>query len=123
MGHKEFGRTQRIGQQIRRELAEILSRQVSDPRLERLVISAVEVSKDLAYAKVFFTVPNSEGVRAALDALKGAGGYLKHQLADRLRMRVLPAIRFVHDASLENALKLSELIDTAIADDEQKGGA
>jgi ribosome-binding factor A len=123
MAHKEFGRTQRIAPQIRRELAEILSRQVSDPRLERLVISVVEVSKDLSHAKVFFTLPNAEDAPAALAALKGASGYLRRQLADRLRMRALPTFRFVYDASLDSALRLSELIDTAVADDLHKGSS
>ena len=121
MGVKEYARTQRIAQQLRREMGDILARQISDPRLERVTISAVQVSKDLAYAKVLFTLPKADDAPAVRAAFKGAAGFIRRQLAERLRMRSLPALRFIHDESLENALKLSELIDVAVAKDHEKG--
>ena len=115
MSTREFSRPQRIAEQIRRELAEIFSREARDPRFSQLTISAVEVSRDLSNAKVFIIPPEELNVVDLLKALRKATGYLRKILAERLNIRNMPVLRFVHDQSMENALRLSELIDEAIS--------
>ena len=122
MGQKDYARADRIAAQLQRELSTIISRDMSDPRLGRISLSAVEVSRDLAHAKVFITAPDVEQAQTAVAVLTKASGYLKRQLGERMVLRILPHLKFVHDASLERALHVSQLIDTAIADDEAKHG-
>ena len=104
---------------MRRELADILSREVSDPRLGQLTVSGVEVSRDLAHAKVFVIPARGLDMVETMGVLRKATGYLRRTLANRLHVRSMPALRFEHDQSLENALHLSELIDSAVAADRQ----
>lgn len=115
MGAKEFSRTRRIAEQVRRELADILTRESNDPRFARLTISGVEVSKDLSHAKVYVTPTQGTDVRGLLQALNKAAGYLRRELSHRTRSRGTPSLRFVHDKTLESALRVTELIDSAIA--------
>ena len=122
LGQKDFSRTDRIAEQLRRELSTLIIRRMNDPRLERVSISAVEVSKDLAHAKVFVTAEDIERAQTAVTVLTRARGYLKRHLAEQLVLRTLPSLKFVHDASLERAMQVSRLIDTAIAEDESKHG-
>ena len=103
-----------MAEQIRRELAEVLSREARDPRFSQITMSAVEVSRDLSNAKGFFVPPEAGDATNLAKALKKATGYLRHHLADRLNIRNMPSLRFVHDQSVENALRVSELIDTAV---------
>ena len=106
-------RTQRIGEQIRRELADLIVRDLRDPRIGLVTISEVDVSPDLAHAKVFFTVIGAPAAEAA-DGLNAAAGHLHHVLFKRLQMRTVPQLRFVHDASVEHGFEIDRLIDQAI---------
>lgn len=114
MSTREFSRPQRVAEQIRRELAAIFSRDARDPRFAQLTISAVEVSRDLSNAKVFIIPSADNEIVGLLRALKKATGYLRRGLAERLNIRNMPMLRFVHDESMENALRVSELIDQAL---------
>ncbi len=104
-----------MAEQIRRELAAIFSRDSRDPRFSQLTISAVEVSRDLSNAKIFFIPPEDVDIVRLLRALKKATGYLRRNLAERLNIRNMPTLRFVHDESMQNALRVSELIDNALS--------
>lgn len=117
MNTREFSRPQRVAEQIRRELSDIFSRDVRDPRFPQLTISAVEVSRDLSNAKVFIIAPEDHNIASLLKIMKKATTYLRRNLAERLNIRVMPALRFVHDQSMENALRLSALIDEAMVKD------
>jgi ribosome-binding factor A len=115
---KEFNRTQRMGDQIQRELAQLIQQQMADPRLGMITVSAVEVSRDLAHAKVFISVLDEQAdAQASLDVLNKAAGYLRHELAQRTKMRVTPRLRFVYDPTLKYGSRLSTLIDTAVSED------
>lgn len=113
---KEFSRSRRVGEQIQRELAELLQRELNDPRLGMVTVSAVEVSRDLAVAKVFFTVltPGHE-VQQTLNGLNHASGFLRRELGKRMKLRVVPELRFQFDSSIENGSRLSALIDKAVS--------
>lgn len=114
---KDFPRSRRIAEQIQRELSEIIRVELKDPRVPGLItITDVEVTRDQAHAKVFFTILGDEGkVEEATTALKRAGGFLRSQLAQRLLLRTVPQLDFKYDASVERGMKLTRLIDEAVA--------
>lgn len=107
----DFKRVDRVAELIQRKLAEIIQQEVKDPRLPGFVtVSAVKVSKDLSYAKVYFTVFNGDPSEAGA-VLNNASSYLRTILAKSLTTRTVPQLNFVHDQSLEYGSRLSRLID------------
>ena len=122
-------RAQRVADQIQRDIAALIQFEVNDPRIGMVSVTGVEVSPDLAHAKVFVTalgVDNAAGKRSAAAgrestaALNGAAGYLRSLLARRLQLRVAPKLRFHYDASVERGRALDELIDSALAADREQ---
>ncbi len=116
---REYARTDRVGQQIQKEIAVILMRELKDPRLSMTTVSAVEVTRDLAYAKVFVTFFNDdeEAIKASLAVLSEAEGYIRSLLGKRLRARIMPHLRFVYDKSMAEGVRMSALVDQAVASD------
>lgn len=108
---KEFSRTRRIGEQIQRELAQLIQQEVKDPRLGMVTVSGVEVSRDLSVAKVFVTVLGDEDPKPSLTVLNRAAGFLRHALGQRLVVRTVPSLKFVYDESVARGARLSRLID------------
>ena len=121
---KEFSRSQRVAEQLQREIAQIVQREVKDPRIGFVTISDVDVSKDFAHAQVFFTLLQSsdEQRSAAQEALNNMAGFIRHLLGKSLRMRVIPQLHFHYDKSIENGATLNELIIKANSDDGRDGG-
>jgi len=118
MVKKHSPRPRRIGDQIQRELAELLRLQVKDPRIGMVTITAVDVAPDLSHAKVFVThLGGSEHAAAVVAALQHTAGYLRSELSHRLRLYSVPELRFAYDDSIESGLRLSRLIDEAVAED------
>ena len=118
---KDFSRARRVGEQIQREIAEMLHSESRDPRFKLLTISAVEVANDLAYAKVFFTLlDDSLDIDNVQQALIKASGFMRKQLAKRMSLRIVPNLRFVYDKSIAYGASLSNLIDDAIEADKAK---
>jgi ribosome-binding factor A len=116
---REYARTDRVGQQIQKEIAVILMREIKDPRLSMTTVSAVEVTRDLAYAKVFVTFFNDDEdeIKASLAVLSEAEGYIRSLLGKRLRARIMPHLRFVYDKSMAEGVRMSALVDEAVASD------
>jgi ribosome-binding factor A len=109
-------RRARIADQIQRELAETIRVELRDPRVGLITLTGVELSRDQSHAKVFFTVLGAES--AAEDAAEGlqrAAGFLRTQLAHRLTTRKVPELHFEFDESVERGVRLSRLIDEAVA--------
>ncbi|MFO8153044.1 30S ribosome-binding factor RbfA [Thioalkalivibrio sp.] len=116
---RDYQRSDRVGDQMQRELAELIRLEVKDPRVGMVTLSGVEVSRDLAHAKVFFTqLGGEEKGREAEQGLNHAAGYLRHELGARMRLRTVPQLRFIYDDTPERGARLSALIDSAIAEDE-----
>ena len=114
----DFPRARRIAEQIRQELADILWREMKDPRVAGVTLTAVEVTRDLEHAKIWFTM--LAGDRAATEqALQHATGFLRTELAHRMRMRLVPKLKFQFDESVTRGAHLSELIDQAVAEDQR----
>ncbi len=119
---KDFPRHQRVGDQIQRELAEIIRTEIKDPRLSSLVtIAEVRVSSDLSRARVFFTVLDDNGEQTAA-ALNHAAGFMRSQLGKVMRLRTIPQLLFVYDTTTESGTRLSSLIEQAVAADRNKAG-
>lgn len=122
---KEYSRTQRIGDQMQRELSQLIQREIKDPRVGLVTITAVEVSRDLSNAKVFVTVMGREADDAAAveesrKVLQGAAGFLRVQLGKAMQLRTIPQLRFHYDASIRRGVELSALIERAVAEDQQR---
>ncbi|WP_427979805.1 30S ribosome-binding factor RbfA [Agarivorans sp.] len=119
---REFSRPDRVAQQIQKEVAVILQREVRDSRLGLVTVSAVEVTRDLAYAKIFVTFldDSDEAVKASLEALEEHVGYVRHLLAKAMRLRAVPELRFQYDGSLREGLRMTELASQAVKDDQRK---
>jgi ribosome-binding factor A len=112
---REFPRALRVADQIQRELAVLIRDEVKDPRMGMASISGVEVSRDMAHAKVFVSVLGEEQVAMdSLEALNHAAGFLRRELGRRMRLRSVPQLRFIHDRSLEEGARMSALIDEAL---------
>ena len=109
-------RSARIADQIQRELAELVRLELRDPRVGMITLTGVELSRDQSHAKVFFTVLGSASdAEHALEGLQRAAGFLRSQLAHRLTTRKVPELHFEFDESVERGVRLSRLIDEAVA--------
>lgn len=102
----------RVADQIQRDLAEIIQRELRDPRVGLVTLASVEVTPDYAHAKIFFTVLGSEPAVAS-EALNHAAGMLRNHLFKRLQIHTVPTLHFVHDDSTARGVDLSRLIDEA----------
>jgi ribosome-binding factor A len=117
---REFTRTDRIGDAIQRILAQLIQFEMRDPRIGMVNINDVNVTRDLAFAKVFVTFvgcETDEESKDAAEALNGASGFLRSRLAKELDIRVTPRLQFIYDATSVNGQALSSLIDKAVAED------
>ncbi len=112
---KDFSRTRRVGEQIQREMAQLVQQEIKDPRLGLLTISAVKLSRDMSHANVFFTTLDEEyPIEETLKILEGAAGFLRHELAKRMQLRIVPHIHFKYDESIAYGNELSSLINKAM---------
>ena len=119
---KQYSRTQRIGDQIQRELATLIPQEVRDPRLGFITITGVDVSRDIGHAKVFITVmgENSpEVIKENLDVLKDTAGYLRMLLGKAMKLRSVPSLHFHYDQSITRGAMLSALIEQAVTEDQR----
>jgi len=118
---QEFSRSQRLAEQVHRELAELIQRELKDPRIGMVTIGEVEVSSDLTHAKVFYTVLGDETERTDTQkALLRASGFLRHSLGKSLHTRVTPELHFIYDDTPQRGDYLDDLIAKARAKDETK---
>jgi ribosome-binding factor A len=108
------GRPQRLGDLIQREVAELIRLEVRDPRVGMITITSVDVSPDMSHAKIFFTVLDKDKLPDTLQGLARSAGFLRSQLAKRIKMYTTPELRFAYDESVERGDQLSRLIDKAV---------
>ena len=111
-------RAQRIADQVQRELATLLRDEVKDPRVGRITVTQVDVSADHSHAKVYFThLAGREHAAEAVEALQHTAGFLRTALSHRLQLYSVPQLHFAYDDSIESGMRLSKLIDEAVAAD------
>jgi len=113
---REYPRKLRIGELLQRELAELILREIKDPRVQRVTVTSVDVSPDLSHAKVLISVLGAEAPQpGVVHALNHAAGFLRHELGRRLQLRSIPELRFSYDETLDRAARLEALIARANA--------
>ena len=104
-------RTDRLSEEIKKELSDLIRNQIKDPRLPELVsITAVRVTKDLRYAKVYVSVFGDDDKKNdAIAALKHAAGFIRHEIGQRVNIRYIPEFTFILDDSIEKGMYISKL--------------
>ena len=122
---REFSRKDRVADAIQKELAQIVSSQIRDPRVGMVSVNAVQVTKDLSTAKVFVTfVDNPKNVQPneRVSILNKTAGFLRSALGQAIHMRAIPTLHFVFDETVYKAQEISELISKALKSDAEKRG-
>jgi ribosome-binding factor A len=121
---RDAARPRRVAEQIQRELAEIIRLELKDPRVGMITLTDVEVSPDYSHAKVYFSMlGDAAKVAEAGAGLARAAGFLRRELAHRMRLRVTPQLHFLYDESVERGARLTRLIDEAVAGHSDDGAA
>ena len=114
--NKSFSRKDRVSEQIRRELAELIRSELKDPRVGMISLTDVEVTADYAHAKVYFSsLAGSANLDEVMTGLQKASGFLRRELGKRISIHMTPQLHFVFDQSLERGADLSALIQKAVA--------
>ncbi len=116
MRHKKnrsSDRSVRVADQLQKDLAEIIPRELRDPRLGFVTLSDVELTPDYAYATVCFTVLNGDPVESE-QALNDSAGYLRNLIFKKMRIHTVPSLRFKYDNSVARGSEMSKLIDDAL---------
>ncbi|MCO6523801.1 MAG: 30S ribosome-binding factor RbfA [Candidatus Schmidhempelia sp.] len=120
---KAFSRTQRVAQELQKEIAIILQREVKDPRLGMITVSGVDLSRDLVYAKVFVTFLNDQDqqqIDKGIRILNDAVGFIRTLVGKAMRLRVVPQLTFVYDNSLVEGMRMSNLVTNVVKKDNQR---
>ena len=128
---KEFSRTQRVSQEMQKEIAIILQREVKDPRVGMATVSGVEVSRDLAYAKVFVTFldvlttapQDPDRIKNGIKALQDASGFIRTLIGKAMRLRVVPELTFAYVISLGEGMRMSNLVTNVVRNDAERRSA
>lgn len=120
---REFKRSDRVAQELQKEVAVILQREVKDPRIGMVTVSDVEVSRDLSYAKIFVTFlfdNDPDAISQGMKGLEKASPYIRTLVGKAMRLRIVPELRFIYDESLVEGMRMSNLVSTVIKNDEEK---
>lgn len=118
---KEFSRNQRLATEVLRTLSELLRTETKDPRLDSVSLTAVELSRDLSVARVYFSLLDPDSDPApALAGLHSAAGFLRSKLGRAIKVRHVPELRFAHDDSAAEGARMDALIRTALGPDSDK---
>ncbi|MDF1693079.1 MAG: 30S ribosome-binding factor RbfA [Zhongshania sp.] len=120
---KEFSRTARIADFLKRELGSFIQKELRDPRLGMVSVIDAEVSRDMSHAKIYVTVmgkDSAEEAKESLDVLNKAAGFLRSQVAKINNARTTPQLRFYYDSSINRGQHISKLIQDAVASDRSR---
>jgi ribosome-binding factor A len=112
-------RQERINDEVRREIAEILRRELQDPRVASVItVTRADVTQDLKYCKVYLSVLGGEKEKTeAMQGITGATGYIRKLLAERVNLRQTPELQFIYDDAIERGIRISKLIDEVVKND------
>jgi len=116
------GRTNRISAEMRKEISDILQRDLKDPRIPELIsVVSVDLSRDFRYAKIYISmIGNPEEKQNALEGLRSAAGFIRREIGQRIKVHHTPELIFEIDSSIEYGVYMSELINRTLKDDETK---
>jgi ribosome-binding factor A len=125
---QDFKRTDRIAEQMQRDLAELIRTSLKDPRIGMITVNSVEVARDLGYADIYVTLltvedldADSDHVKQTIKILNGAAGFLRTELGRMIKLRMIPQLRFHFDASVKRGRQLDQLISKARKKDTELG--
>lgn len=121
---KEYSRIQRIAELIQHEIAEMLQREIADPYLKDIIIARVEVTRDLALAKLYVSIlDETQDVKDKLRRLNRAANFLRYRLANSIELRVTPQLKFIHDPTLKDSTRLLSILQAipTTTDTDDKG--
>ena len=116
---REFSRSQRMAEQLRRELAEIIQDEIKDPRVGFLSFTEVRMSRDLSHAVVYCSVLDEQHLHESIEVLNRAVGFIRKSVGRRIRARIVPTLKFVADESVIRGAAMDNLISEAIKSDEK----
>lgn len=110
---REFGRIARVASQLQKELAVVLQQNIKDPRLGFVTVNDIEVTRDLAVAKVYISVLNADaqGKAKNIQHLNNAAQYIRNEVGKRMRLRSVPELRFIYDDSFDTGIRVAELLN------------
>ncbi len=111
---REFSRSERMAEQLRRELAEIIRDEIKDPRLGFMSFTEVRMSRDLSHAVIYCSVFNAEQEQESIEVLNRAVGFIRKQIAQRIRARIVPTLKFVVDDGVTRGITMDKLISEAV---------
>ena len=114
-GSRGFQRSDRVAEQIRRDLADLIRSELKDPRVGMISLTEVQLTPDYAHARVYFTTLNSDDLLLVEQGLRRASGFLRRELGRRIHIHTLPELHFIYDNSLARGASMSQLIDQANA--------
>lgn len=114
---REFLRSDRMAEQLRRELADIVRDEIKDPRLGFMSFTEVRMSRDLSHAVIYCSVYNSAQENESIEILNRATGFIRKAIARRIRARIVPTLKFVVDDSVTRGIAMDELISEALKSD------
>lgn len=114
--HKNFSRAERIEEQIKRDLSQIIFKELKNPNVKLISLTAVEITPDYAHAKIFFTTfdDTPEKIEIVQNALNHAAGFLRKELGKGLHLHTLPSLHFVFDNSLLQGQAMDKIIQQAM---------
>jgi ribosome-binding factor A len=108
-------RPKRLGELLKKEISDLILREIKDPRIGFVSITEVELTPDLRHAKVFISVLGSESERkATLAGLRSATGFIRREIGNRLRLKYIPELNIIYDNSIEHGSRILELIDSVV---------
>ena len=113
---REFSRSRRVAQQIQKELAQIVSREVKAQDFGMITVNEVDLSRNLSYAKVYFTILNddSDNIKAAILRLNEHAPLLRSMMGSAMRLRIVPELKFFYDKSLSEGIRMTSLVNQAV---------
>jgi len=113
---REFSRSRRVAQQIQKELAQIVSREVKAQDFGMITVNEVDLSRDLSYAKVYFTILNDDkdNIKAAILRLNEHAPLLRSMMGSAMRLRIVPELKFFYDKSLSEGIRMTSLVNKAV---------
>jgi len=117
---REFSRSERMAEQLRRELAEIVRDEIKDPRLGFVSFTEIRMSRDLSHAVIYSSVLNAEDQDESIALLNRAVGFIRKEIARRIQARIVPTLKFVVDESVVRGVAMDELISDALESDRNK---
>lgn len=119
---REFSRSRRVAQQLQKELAMIVMREIKAKEFGMITINEVDLSRDLSYAKVYFTLLNDEPelIKKAVELLNETAPYIRSLMGSKMQLRIVPELRFCYDKSLSEGIRMASLVTKAVREDKEK---